>query len=165
MITMKCPLCGREVNEMIFKEVTTRKYLVKADYIREDEEAEINIAVLPCCRGEIFLEEISDLQDLLSGRALLLPEEKLKSIKTNDLIFHAVRWKGRLFISSIWNEVVVRNSDQKEWWDMVYLEEEADWARRHLAYLGDKLRVKRIITKLEREAQEISEEDFLVEKE
>ena len=161
---MKCPLCGSEVEEADFRETTTRKYRVRADYIWEDEEEQVNTATLPCCGGEIYLEDISDLQDLLSGRGLLIPEEKLKSIKTSDLIFHAVRWKGRLFISSIWNEVVVRDSNQKEGWDMVYLEEEADWARRHLAYLGDKLRVRRIISKMEQEAQEISEEDFLVDR-
>jgi len=165
---MKCPLCGSEVEEADFREITTRKYRVRANYIWEDEEEQVNTATLPCCGGEIYLEDISDLQDLLSGRALLIPEEKLKEIKINDSVLQAVRWKGKLFISSIWNEIRAServNEDCREWWDMVYMEEESDWSKRHLAYFGDKLRVKRIITKLEREAQEISEEDFLVEKE
>ena len=162
---MKCPLCGSEVEEVDFREITTRKYRVRADYIWEDEEEQVNTATLPCCGAEIYLEDISDLQDLLSGRALLIPEEKLKEIKINDSVLQAVRWKGKLFISSIWNEITIRASNCREWWDMVYMEEESDWSKRHLAYFGDKLRVKRIITKLEREAQEISEEDFLVEKE
>ena len=164
---MICPFCREHIDNLTYKEYGETYYTLyenKPGNIAEDvvsypESAE---CLLPCCEGGFEGLEKEDVEALVLGEAILIPAEitKDKVISYKGAKIYAVRFKDKLFYTSVTRDAIWGRSEHN------------DWFKFHILYLAGTYRflypkVLNEITPLEvrrilREVKEIDEDDLVI---
>ena len=160
---MICPICGAEISSLLlYKEIEGNIAYRVTEYGLMERgidifcEREITCET-PCCQKVLDIDD-NDAEDLVAGRAILLPFERLpEPFELDGSQYFVVRYKGQLFIAEFYSAHVEAFTWEDSSIGEFLLFKEVNSYHKRINELTQK--------RLEQIAKEVTEEDFVMPQE
>lgn len=164
---MICPFCGERIDNLTYKESGETYYTIYQDekgILREDISSypEGTECLFPCCEGGLEGIEKEDVEAMVTGEALLVPEEALKDkiIEFRGTRLYVVKFNNQLYLTPVGKVPVYGRSEYNDWFNfhVLYLAGKYRFLWPRCLHEMTQLDIKRLLTI----AKEITEEDLRV---